>query len=290
MAITISNAFINEYSDLVRQLAQQETSRLRGKVYEVSSGGEAYNFETLGATEAVEKSGRRVVTPYTDDIWARRIADPKTFNHVYTIEHEDRVQMLVDPQSNYARGQAYAMNRAMDDQIISAAFGAARDQDGAGTTLAAEGQVLGDGSAAISFDLITQVQEKFMENEIMPDEQKCMVVSPAQVRKLMQLTEQTSSDYVRERALQELSSTGITIGWMGFDWIVSNRLGFDVDGTDTKCFAFTRRGLGLAVNQDTFTRIGEDPAHSYMIQVFSQWTLGAVRVEDEHVVGLHVLD
>jgi len=290
MAITIDNAFINEYSDLVRHLAQQETARLRPKVYEVSSGGQSYTFETLGATEAVVKTGRRVATNYIDDIWATRIASPKTFNHTYTIEHEDKVQMLVDPQSNYARGQAYAMNRAIDDVIIEAAYGTAANQAGAGTDLAAEGQVIGNGAAEISFDLITQVQEKFMENEIMPDEEKCFVVSPAQVRKLMQLTENTSADYVSREALQRLTATGIALNWMGFNWIVSNRLGFAVDGTDTKCFAFTRRGFGLAVNQDTFTRIGEDPAHSYMIQVFSQWTLGCVRVEDEHVVGLHVKD
>lgn len=290
MAITINNAFINEYSDLVRQLAQQETARLRPKVYEVSSGGQSYSFETLAATEAVAKTTRRAVTNYVDDIWESRIASPLTFNHTYTIEHEDRVQMLVDPQSNYARGQAYAMNRKIDDQIIVAAYGDAATDAGAGDDLADAGQVIGDGSAEISFDLITQVQEKFMENEIMPDEAKCFAVSPAQVRKLMQLTENTSADYVAREALQRLSSTGIALNWMGFDWVVSNRLEFDVDGTDTKCFAFTRRGIGLAINQDTFTRIGEDPAHSYMIQVFSQWTMGAVRVEDAHVVGLHVAD
>lgn len=287
MAITIDSAFINEYSDLVRHLAQQENARLRPKVFEVSSGGEAYNFERLGATEAVQKTGRRVATAYVDDVWSRRVAQPKTFNHTYTIEHEDKVQMLVDPQSNYARGQAYAMNRAIDDQIIAAATGTALDGNGNNVALPAS-QIIGDGIAQISFDLITQVQEQFMKNEIMPDEAKCMVISPAQARKLMQLTENTSADYVNAQALQRLTSTGIALNWMGFDWIVSNRLLQDVVGVDTHCIAFTRRGIGLAVNQDTFTRIGEDPSKSYMIQVFSQWTLGAVRVEDEHVVDLHV--
>lgn len=289
MAITIDSAFVNEYSDLVRHLAQQEETRLRPKVYEVSSGGEAYNFETLGKTEAVQKTTRRAVTNYVDDVWARRVAQPVTYNHTYTLEHEDKVKMLVDPQSNYARGQAYAMNRAMDDQIIAAATGTALDGDGVANALPAA-QTIGNGTAKISFDLITQVQEQFMKNEIMPDEEKCMVISPAQVRTLMQLTENTSSDYVNAQALQNLSSTGIALNWMGFNWIVSNRLLQNVADVDTHCFAFTRRGIGLAVNQDTFTRIGEDPSHSYMIQVFSQWTMGAVRIEDEHVVELHVLD
>jgi hypothetical protein len=37
-------------------------------------------------------------------------------------------------------------------------------------------------------------------------------------------------------------------------------------------------------------RITEDPAHSYMWQVFAQWTAGCVRVQDEHIVHLHVLN
>lgn len=288
MAITISNAFVNNYSNLVRQLAQQKVTRLRPKVTEVSSNGEAYMFERLGATAAVEKTTRRLDTQYIDDDWSRRVATPKTFTHAMTIEHEDRVMMLVDPQSAYAQNQAMAMNRAMDDVIIGAFTSDAANDTGAPSVFPVA-QTVGDGTAPISFDLVTQVQEKFMTNEIMPDEAKCMVISPKQVRKLMQMTEQTSSDYVRDKALQELNSTGICLGWMGFDWVVSNRL-LAPAGGEIDCMAFTKDAFGLAVNQNTFTRIGEDPSKSYMIQVFSQWTMGAVRVEDEKCVRLHLLD
>jgi hypothetical protein len=120
----------------------------------------------------------------------------------------------------------------------------------------------------------------------MPDEMKVMVVGPTQVRKLMQLTEQTSSDYVQVQALQRY---GIVPNWMGYYWIVSNLLEAPAGG-ELYCLSYTKRGLGLAVNQDTFTRIGENPSKSYMWQVFSQWTMGAVRVEDEHVQLIHVKD
>ena len=288
MAITIDKAFINEYSALVRHLAQQGETRLRPKVYEVSSGGSSYNFERLGPSDAVEKTGRRQATAFIDDTWSRRVAQPRTFNHTLTIEHEDKVQMLVDPQSNYAQSQGASMRRSMDDIIIAAATGTALDGDGAANAFPA-GQVVGDGTAPISFDLVTAVQEQFMVNEIMPDEPKCMVVSPVQARKLMQLTENTSADYVSREQLQKLNSTGIALGWMGFDWVISNRL-LAPAGGELSCLAFTKRALGLAVNQDTFTRITENPEKQYMIQVFSQWTMGCVRTEDEHIVHLHVKD
>lgn len=288
MAITIDSAFIEEYDGLVRHLAQQGATLIRPHVMEVSSMGEGYNFERLGATEAVEKTTRRAATAYVDDIWTRRRAVPKTFNHTMTIEQEDKVQMLVDPQSSYAESQAKAMARAIDNEIIAAVT---RDaDDGAGGTVALPaGQIVGDGTGEISFDVVTEVQEKFMANTINPDEPKCFVVGPKQVRKLLQLTQVTSSDFVQQQALQQLSSTGIVPSWMGFTWVVSTLLNAPAAG-ELDCFAMTKKALGLAINADTFTRIGEDPAHSYMIQVFSQWTMGAVRVEDEQVVRIHLAD
>ena len=281
----IDSAFIEEYEDNVRHLAQQMETRVRPHVYEVSSGGEAYNFETLGATDAIEKTGRRVPTDYVEEDWARRVAQPKTFNHTMTIEHEDRVQMLVNPDSNYALNQAMAMNREMDQLIIAAASGTALDGEGTPVALPVE-QIIGDGTVPITFDLVTQSQEQFMKSEIMPDVHKVMVVGPTQVRKLMQLTENISADYVQANRLQQY---GIAPNWMGYTWIVSNLLEAPEVG-ELYCIAYTMRGIGLAVNQDTFTRIGENPSMSYMWQVFSQWTMGAVRVEDEHVQLIHVAD
>ena len=136
---------------------------------------------------------------------------------------------------------------------------------------------------------ITEVQEKFLANEITPDVPKVFVVGPKQIRKLMQLTQQTSRDYVRAEALQKLQDYGIVPNWMGFTWILSNQLLAPVGG-QLSCLAFTKAALGLVVNQDIFVRIGENPDKQYMIQVFSQFTANAVRVEDEHIVHVHVLD
>ena len=205
-----------------------------------------------------------------------------------TVEHEDRVQMLVNPDSNYAMNQAYAMNRAQDGIIIEACSADALGGDGVPVPLPPS-QFIGDGTTPITFDVITQSQEQFMKDEIMPDQAKVMIVGPTQVRKLMQLTEQTSSDYVNAQALQTLNATGIVPNWMGYTWIVSNLLEAP-DVGQLYCIAMTKQAIGCAVNQDTFTRISENPSMSYMWQVYSQFTLGAVRVEDEHLQLIHVAD
>lgn len=285
MAITIDKAFIEEYEDKVEHLQQQMDVRFRPHIYEVASGGKAYNFERLAQTNAVEKTGRRVATVYQDDTWSRRVAVPRTFNHTMTIESEDRVQMLVDADSNYAYNQAMAMNREIDKLIIAACSGTALDGDGVANVFPA-GQIIGTGVAPISFDLVTASQELYMENEVYPEEAKIAVVGPTQVRKLMQLTENTSSDYVQAQALQRY---GIVPNWMGYTWIVSNLLESPGAG-ELYCLTFTSRAMGLAVNQDRFTRIGENPSFSYMWQVFSQWTMGAVRIQDELIQIWHVAD
>lgn len=288
MAITINKAFVKQYRDLVIFLAQQKDNRLRKFVTEVSLRGEAYNFDRLDKVDAVEKVGRRVATAYVDDTWSRRVATPKTFNMTMSVEHEDKVQMLINPDSAYAEAQAMAMRRAYDDQIILAATGTALDGDGVAQAYDPT-QKIGDGTAELDFDIVAQVQEKFLSHDIDMDVPKVMVVGPPQIRALLKLTQQTSSDYVRVKALETLSSWGIVPNWMGFTWILSNRLLHSSAGI-TSCLSFTKRALGLAVNQDVFVRIGENPSMSYMIQVFCQYTAGAIRIEDEHMVHVEVKD
>jgi hypothetical protein len=290
MAITIDNAFIEEYKDLVIHLAQQGETKLRSTVMNESTSGEAYNWDRLTATTALEKTTRRAESSafYVDDAWSRRVSSPQTFIHIMTVEHEDKVQMLVDPESAYAKNQSMAMNRSWDDIVIAAATGDATDGDGNAVTFPA-GQTIGDGTTPITFDAITAVQELFMQNDIDLSEPKVAVVGPTQVRKLMQLTEQTSADYVHRESLQKLYDYGIVPNWMGFTWIMSTRLLAPGVG-EISCLFYTMYALGLAINQDVFTRIGENPDKAYMIQVFAQYTAGAVRVEDEHIVEGHFLD
>lgn len=294
MAITIDSAFVEQYKSNVIQLAQQQESKLRSTVMQESSGSEFYNWDRLAPTDAIEKSERRADNDtgnstagyYIDDAWDRRVSTPSTFVHLMTVEHEDKVQMLASPESEYAKNQAMAMNRSWDDQIIAAATGDVMIGDHT-TAAFPVGQVVGDGTAPISFDLVTEVQELFLSNEIDLSVPKYAVVGPTQVRKLMQLTEQTSADYVHREALQKLSATGIVPNWMGFTWIVSTRL-LAPDTGEISCLFYTQDALGLCINQDVFTRIGENPQKLYMIQVFAQYTAGAARVEDEKIVHAHL--
>lgn len=292
MVNTVDQAFVSTYENIVRHLAQQKPSRLRGWVQERGVNSEEHNWERLGTAEAQVKSTRLQATPVQDWPWSRRVSVPTTYDVGDSTEQEDVVQMIVDPNSNIAQSQGNAMRRAYDDEIIAAATGTALDGNGAAGAFPAAQKVFGTTvdvyDTALNFDLITQVIETFMANDIDPDEQKCFVIGPVQARKLLQLTEATSADY---NALRPLQSKGYVEGWMGFDWIVSTRLNHPTaPGTDVDCFAMTKKALGLMVDRDITSRVAEDPSISFAWRIYSFMTIGAVRVEDEHIVQVQLAD
>lgn len=287
-ANTVDKVFVQTFETNVRHLAQQSESRLRRTVMEKSVQSEKHNWEVIGTLEATDKTTRLVDTPSQDAPWSRRVSVPVTFHAGDSTEQEDPVQMLIDPNSTLTQVLARALNRRIDDKILAAATGTALDGDGTPNAFPG-GQKVGDGSVKISFDMVTEVQETFMSNDIDPSVPKFFIVGPTQVRKLMQLTQQTSSDYVNAQALQQLNASGIVPNWMGFTWILSTRL-LIPSGGELSCLAYTDKALGIQVNRDITARVAEDPSKSFAWRIYCYMTMGAIRVEDEQIVHVHVLD
>lgn len=285
MAITIDQLQIETFEDNVRFLAQQKPSRLLDKVMAKQTNGAAHNWERVGPTDFSEKTAARQATPENDTPWSRRVSQAKTFDNGDTVEQEDIVQMLIDPLSTLTQNLAMGSNRNKDDVIIAAATGTALDGDGNANVFPAS-QEVGDYLAPISLDLINEMDEKFYENDIDADEPKCVIISPFQRRTLLGLLEVTSGDFQGDAmALRN----GYLPNFLGYDWIVSTRLLNPIAG-QVDCLAFTKKAIGLQINRDISTRVAEDPSTSFMWRVYGFQTLGAVRVEDEHIVRLKLKD
>lgn len=284
MANTIDNAYVRTFEDNVRFLAQQSDTRLRKWVDEFGGPGEDHVWETLGTIDAEEKVGRLVSTPVMDTPWDNRLATISTYHAGDSTEQEDPSQMLLDPNSKLTKALAMAMRREVDDVIITAATATAYNKDGSTTAFTAA-QTVGDGTGVISLDVITAVLEVFDNNDIDEDEPKVFVIGPTQKRKMLQLLEVTSADFQTKKALAD----GYLPNFLGFSWIVSNRL--LVPTTDQlNCLAFTKWGIGLHVAKDIWARVAEDPSASFAWRIYTAMSMGAVRVEDEHVVKVHLKD
>ena len=291
MAVTIQEAYIQTFENNVRHKAQQRKAKLRGYCQTVGGNSQSHNWPILGKIEATDKSTRLQDTPVADAAWTERTSLIVPFDAGESTEQEDPTQMLVDPNSNLTMALAMGMERRVDDRLIAAATADALNGDGTTTAYDFTNQAAGAYTDPISFDMVTAVQEIFMKNDIDPEEPKVAVVGPTQVRKLMQLTENTSSDYVHAQALQ---SYGIAPNWLGFTWINSTRL---LAGADTSGGAgtidtlfFTQRALGLHIAKDITARVAEDPGKSFAWRLYCFAHMGAIRIEDEQMVVGRCLD
>lgn len=286
MAVTIDSVFIEEFTANLISLSQQRPSLLRPYVMEVSATGEGYNWDRIGPMDATAKTTRATATPVGDAPFSRRKSIPATVHLGDLVEEAEIVQMLPDPKSAIARELAYGINRAYDDEIIAAAVGASRDGDGGSVALPA-GQQIDSNSTDITLDLLTQVNEKFMANNIDPSVPKIWVIGPAQARQLLKLSEVNNIDTNNVRPLV----TGQPVHFMGFDFLVSNRLlaGAKLTGNlSNKTFAMTYDAIGLQVNNALKARVAEDPSVSFAWRVYAEATFGAIRVEDEKLVMVDI--
>lgn len=300
MAISIDNAYIETFQANVRMLAQQGDTLLRRFTTEVHNQSEAHNFDMLGQAAARAKTAARMVSPAggsgsgavdsTDQLaWTRRKTLIKTYDSGEVIEQEDPRQMLIDPNAPVTRALANAMKRKIDDVIISACNDAALNGDGDSVAYDTD-QVVGGATTIIDLDLLLQVQELFLSNDIDPDEEKVLVISPTQYRTLMNIEKLTSADYQSLKSL----ATGYLPNFLGFHHIVlSNRLGNTTTpptAGQIYCLAFTRRGIGLHIAKDIWANVAPRPDMSFAWQFYTAMSIAATRIEDSHVVRIHLKD
>jgi hypothetical protein len=285
MANTAGNVYVSTFERNVRFLAQQKGSKLRQYCQYKGETSKNHNWERVGKLNAATKVGRGAASPVNDTPFSRRTDSQVTKHAGDLVEPEDINQMLIDPTSSITVALSWALGRAMDDITIAAATGNATDGAGAPVAFPAA-QLIGDGTSVITLDLIAQASQQFMVNDIDPETPKVAVVGPAQVRAMIEMDKATSTFYVNAKALAEV---GMVKSWMGYTWIYSNRLTIPVAG-QLDCLFFSEMALGLHVTKDIWTQVAQDPSRSFAWQVYGAFTGGAVRVEDEHIVDLRLLN
>ena len=282
MSVQITTAFIEQYKSNVFHLAQQKGSRLRDAVKTETVNGKAHYFERIGTTAALKRTSRHSDTPRVDTPHSRRRVTMEDYDWADLIDNEDKVRMLISPESEYAQAGAWAMGRAMDDAIIDAASGNAFGGVAGGSTVALpSGQKIAHGSAGLSVTKLIEAKEILDANSVDPEEARFCVVTSKQLSDLLAITQITSADFNSVKALVQ----GDIDTFMGFNFIRTERL--DTNSSSNRLvLAFAQSGIGLAVGQDVQTRISERADKNYATQVFLSMTIGATRIEDEKVVEI----
>ena len=282
MSVQITTAFVEQYKSNVFHLAQQKGSRLRDAVRSETVTGKSHFFERIGSVAAEKRTSRHSDTPRMDTPHSRRKVTMDDYDWADLIDQEDKVRMLISPQSEYAMAGAWAMGRAMDDSIIAAATGTSYGGVSGGTSVALPStQKIVHGSAGLTLAKLIEAKEKLDANDVDPDEARYMIVTSKQMSNLLNIEKVTSSDYASIKALVQ----GQIDTYLGFKFLRTERLGLD-SNSDRQVLAFCQSGIGLAVGSDVSTRISERADKNYATQVFLSMTIGATRVEDEKVVEI----
>ena len=284
MSSQITTAFVEQYSANIQMLSQQMGSLLRDAVRNESVVGKDAYFDQIGKVTAILKTSRHSDTPQIDTPHSRRRVSLADYEFADLIDQQDKVRLLIDPTSSYAKAAAYAMGRAMDDVIIAAALGSANTGVSGGTAVALPaGNIVAanTGGTGMNIAKLAAAKQILDAGDVDPSIKRHIVVSPAEIADLLNNTTVTSSDFNTVKALVQ----GEIDSFMGFKFHVSNRLVDNAAG-NTQCIAFAEDGILLGVGKDVTARIDERSDKSYATQVYYCQTIGATRMEEAKVVSV----
>jgi len=286
---TVSNAFIQMWSDDVTHLAQQKASKLQGAVRTVRGVvGNQYKFHTLGKGGYIKNKARNAdLRPMSDSGSFSAPADGASYtgstadhavvtanmNSFVTgeyIEDIDQLRSNVDYKSSYQGAIAAALNRAYDSELISV-----MDAATPGATITASG--------GLTKANLIATAEAMNDASIPMGDNRMLVISPAALTDMMSDTTLVSSDYVANQGLQ----TGFIPNIMGFNVIVSNLL--TLTSGVRACYAFDRDSVGCAIGKDITSRFDYVPQKVAHL-VTAEFTQGCAVIDTAGLIQVDVTE
>lgn len=284
MPDNITVAAVQQYKANVELLLQQEGSRLRSAVTVGSHVGKAASVvEQFGSATAQAKTGRHADTPLLDLSQDKRWVFPTDYEWASLVDNEDQLRAIIDLTSPYARAGAAAMNRAIDDVLITAVFGTNYTGEN-GTTSESFGTV-GSGT----YDVGVNVGGTASALNVAKLQSAIRILMTANKGELMEPVHSAISSYEHDSLLKEVQIANKDYGnsavlvdgkvkrFMGVDFIITERL--TITSGDRLIPVWLKSGLYLGIWKDIVGEISKRADKSYATQVYLCMTLGATRTQ-----------
>jgi hypothetical protein len=294
MSFQITENFVQQYGNNFRVLYQQKLARLRPWC-QIESGitGQSKSVERMGKAEAYDITSRHADTKFVEVPHSRRWIDLADKGWAELIDKLDKVRLLADPTNGYASLALAALNRQIDDAILTAARGNARTNTG--LAVLPTTQKIAVGGSNLTLAKLLTAKEILDTNEVdddasmamdgqSPNEQtaRVMVVNSKMLTNLYGTTEIKSVDYNSVKALAQ----GQIDTFLGFKFVRSERLFKDGTATTGYAVAWSRSCVALGIGQEVSTSVDRRPDKNNAWQVFADMSIGAARLEDEGVVEI----
>jgi hypothetical protein len=281
MSFDITTAFVQQYSDNIRTMAQQKGSRLRNAVFTKDGvRGKTYFHDAVNQTAARKRTSRHADTPLISTPHDRTMVTLQDYDWADLIDDLDKVKLLADPTSPYVMAGAYAMGRAMDQAIIDLAVGSrAAGETGGTATAIGSGQQIASTSTGLSMVKLVAAK-KVLDKSNDLESKRHIVVTANEVADLLAETTLTSSDYNTIKALVR----GEIQTYVGFEFHQTELLA--TASNVTTCFGWIEDGLILAIGQDIKSSIDKRPDKNNAMQPYFGMSIGASRTEEKKVVEI----
>lgn len=306
MSFQVTDAFVQQFTGNVAFLAQQMVSRFRGRTIEDSITGESAYMEQVAPTAAQKITARHSDSPIMNTQHLRRRLAPYDYGWGDLVDNLDKVRLLIDPASTYARNAAMAMSRAQDDEIIAAMWSTAYTGHSgstaitwpngnsestptapAGTQISVSSWAYGNGSgtAGLTISKLIEAGVALDAAEGDENEERFLAIAAKQKGNLLATTEATLKEFgVAKEDLGGLRD-GKVVHILGFEVIHSERLLINASGY-RRVPAWRKSALGLGIAKDISGRMAERPDKRFSMYVYTDMSIGAARLEEAKLVEI----
>lgn len=283
MSATITQAFVQQFDDLIRLQAQQKDSRLgMAAVDRGNITGESFTANRLApADDTPANTTRHGDTQWSEITHSTRVALMQDFYQALPVDRADRPKLLADPNSAYSASLLASWNRRKDRLHYGALLGNSQAKDGSLIALPAGQKIVAGGTAFTKSKLIAaRAIFRAREADSNNGEELNIIYTSDMLTSILSDTTLTSHDYLAVKMLQEGDVTG---KWMGFNWIpyeaITNSGG--TKSTAAWCNSAIHKGTGFVEGK---VQIRGDKKDTWQTSMAASY--GVVRVEEEKVVQI----
>ena len=330
----IDTAFVKQFGNTLDLLTQTKGGKFSGKCLEESIEGEIKFYDQLDsvtateATRSSESSGTNSFANSPDNFieHKRRAVEATPYDIGLMLDRFDKVEMLVNPESQYTQQMVHALNRKKDIEFLKGVYGAAKTGK-AGTGTAAQ-LATGAGNAVakdiglntgMNIDKLIEARKILEANGVDLDDplnKAYIAMHPKQLHQLLTDTKVTSSDFASVKALV----AGDINSFYGFEFVTSNLIpftntagtnAFDAGTTardfsdtwsndvpqqessptnDRACFAWVHSGIRMVTNPGIETEVDRRADKRFNYYAYAAMRCGAVRMEEKKVVFIEAAD
>ena len=300
---SISTNFVKQYDSTLRMLLELKGNQFKGKCIEESINGEEKYYDQLGSIYASEVTQQFADSPESDITHARRRVVATPYDVGIGLDKFDKVQMLVNPESNYVQRQASALQRKAAIEFMTGALGPAGTGKAGTTAVNLDAtNIVASANTGMTLDKLQDAREKFELNNLQLDDPMntlYLAWGPQQKKELLDSTQATSSDFNTIKTLV----SGEIDSFYGFKFVTTNMLPYvnagatgadlDWDATDNPvvqandiraCFAWAKSGIIQVTNPSISADVSQRKDKSNNWYAYSCLRTGAVRLEEEKVV------